>query len=213
MKFNHDIFFDSYRDHFGPIKAQSTADGIENILTMLEADDSVTDERSAAYMFATVKHECANTWHPIEEYGKGKSKPYGASVKVKGTDGKDYNCSYYGRGYVQLTWQTNYAKMSQAIRHSDVLLIHPEEALDREVAYKIMSYGMRSGSFTGKKLSDYINETACDYIHARRIINGVDKAELIGGYALNFEQCFVASKLDEPQIKDPSAVESGIVDG
>jgi hypothetical protein len=50
-----------------------------------------------------------------------------------------------------------------------------------------MSYGMRNGSFTGKKLSDYISGTTADYVNARRIINGTDRAELIAGYATRLE--------------------------
>jgi hypothetical protein len=56
-----------------------------------------------------------------------------------------------------------------------------------------MSYGMRNGIFTGKKLNTYINGTTCDYINARRIINGTDKASLIKGYAVNFEACLTGS--------------------
>jgi hypothetical protein len=50
-----------------------------------------------------------------------------------------------------------------------------------------MSHGMRHGTFTGKKLADYINATGCDYRNARRIINGVDQAALIAGYATALE--------------------------
>jgi hypothetical protein len=47
---------------------------------------------------------------------------------------------------------------------------------------------MRAGAFTGKKLSDYISASKCDYTNARRIINGVDRADLIAGYAAKFER-------------------------
>ncbi len=50
-----------------------------------------------------------------------------------------------------------------------------------------MSYGMRNGTFTGKKLGGYINGTTCDYTNARRIINRLDQAAKIKGYAINFE--------------------------
>jgi putative chitinase len=50
-----------------------------------------------------------------------------------------------------------------------------------------MSYGMRHGSFTGKKLSDYISGAQLDYRGARRIINGHDQAALIAAYAANIE--------------------------
>jgi hypothetical protein len=45
---------------------------------------------------------------------------------------------------------------------------------------------MKHGRYTGRKLSDYINGTMCNFIGARKIINGIDKAELIAGYARSF---------------------------
>ena len=46
---------------------------------------------------------------------------------------------------------------------------------------------MRDGDFTGKDLADYIDEDNCDYVEARRIVNGTDRAEQIAGYAEKFE--------------------------
>ena len=63
----------------------------------------------------------------------------------------------------------------------------PDQALRPAIAYQIMSVGMRKGLFTGKKLSDYIAAPVCDYKNARRIINGVDQAALIAGYAATIE--------------------------
>jgi hypothetical protein len=40
-----------------------------------------------------------------------------------------------------------------------------------------------NGSFTGKKLADYFNPNLEDWVNARRIINGKDKANLIAGYS------------------------------
>ena len=59
--------------------------------------------------------------------------------------------------------------------------------------YAIMSYGMRQGSFTGKKLSTYIYSAGCDYQQARRIINGTDQAAKIAGYAERLELILRAS--------------------
>jgi putative chitinase len=193
MKFDHEQFFNSYRNAFGPL-TQSKVEGIESLLTSLESDPDVNDERWAAYMFATVKHECADTWEPIEEYGKGAGHKYGQPVQVMGSDGHTYTCKYYGRGYVQLTWDYNYKKMSAALGMGDALVIHPEQVLQPDIAYQIMSYGMRNGSFTGKKLGNYINDSVCDYKNARRIINALDKADLIKGYAEKLENCFTSSQ-------------------
>jgi len=148
-------------------------------------------------MLATVKHECADKWQPIEEYGKGKGRKYGTAVTVTGSDGKKYSNVYYGLGYVQLTWDYNYKNMSGFILKNDSLYIDPSLALDPADAYKIMSYGMRKGSFTGKKLSDYINGSKCDYKNARRIINGTDQWEKIQGYAQKIQSALEASKLPD----------------
>ncbi len=196
MKFDHTKFFDCYKSAYGSLN-QSQVDGIESLLTSLEADADVDDERWAAYMFATVKHECANRWQPIEEFGKGKGHPYGKPVTITGSDGQTYTNVYYGRGYVQLTWDYNYKKMSAELGMDDTLLIHPEQVLDPDIAYKIMSYGMRNGSFTGRSLSKYINDAGCDYVNARRIINALDQADLIAGYAEKLEACFTGSRLPD----------------
>src|SRR5262249_27373820 len=114
-----------------------------------------------------------------------------------GSDGQTYTNTYYGRGYVQLTWENNYQKMSQALDMGDTLVMHPEEVMKPDIAYKILSYGMREGSFTGKKLSDYINDSTCDYKNARRIINGLDQWAKIQGYATQLADCFTSSQVSD----------------
>jgi putative chitinase len=197
MKFDHDKFFTSYKGQFGPNLSQSQVDGIESMLTQLESDADVNDERWAAYMFATVKHECDDKWQPIEEYGKGARRAYGISKTVTGSDGQTYTNKYYGRGYVQLTWDYNYKNLSTALGLGDALHIHPEQVLEPDIAYKVMSYGMRNGTFTGRNLARYINATGCDYFNARKIINGLDRADLIKGYAQKLETCFTSSRATE----------------
>ena len=108
--------------------------GMDKLLGFLEQDKDVSDLRWAAYMLATVKEECANTWQPIEEYGKGHGSPYGNPVRVTGRDGKTYVNIYYGRGYVQITGEGNYQKMSQRLSLGDRLVIHPERTLDPTAA-------------------------------------------------------------------------------
>ena len=162
--------------------------GLQTLLAAIQDDPVVTDVRWAAYMLATVRWECAGRWQPIEEFGKGKGHPYGVPVKVTYANGTTFTNTYYGRGYVQLTWKANYANMSEKLGMGTLLLLHPEHALEPQTAYQIMSFGMRNGSFTGKKLADFINDAGCDYFHARRIINGLDHAQDIAGFAQQFEQ-------------------------
>jgi peptidoglycan hydrolase-like protein with peptidoglycan-binding domain len=185
------IFFDLYELSYGKLGAKQR-EGLTSLITAINADVDVSDLRWAAYMLATVKHECANTWQPIEEYGKGAGRPYGNPVDVTDAAGKKYTNTYYGRGYVQLTWKDNYANLGKQLGLGDALLLHPEKALERDTAYAIMSYGMRNGSFTAKALPDYIKDATCDYKNARRIINGLDQWERIKGYAEHLQTMLLA---------------------
>jgi putative chitinase len=185
MHFDRTRFFQGYTAAFAA-PSQSQQAGLQALLAAVEADPDVSDLRWLAYMFATVKHECADTWRPIEEYGRGKGHKYGVPVTVTDPQGNQYTNVYYGRGYVQLTWDWNYKAMGQALGNR--LLYQPELALQPAVAYAIMSQGMRKGSFTGKKLGDYINANGADYVNARKIINGLDQAQRIAGYASALEK-------------------------
>ena len=190
MRFDRQKFFDAYTAAFGTMKPDAQA-GLDALLAAAEADQDITDIRWLAYMLATVKHECANTWRAIEEYGKGKGRKYGEPVTVTDPEGRSFTNVYYGRGFVQLTWKDNYQTMGQALKNR--LVYEPALALQSDVAYRIMSHGMRKGSFTGKKLADYISADRCDYVNARKIINGLDQAERIAGYATKLEAALRAS--------------------
>jgi hypothetical protein len=167
--------------------------GLGQILGRLAADPDILDVRWAAYVLATIKHECADVWHPIEEFGKGKGRPYGTPITLTDSSGKQYINTYYGRGYVQLTWKNNYQKLGHALGLGDDLMYHPEKALSPDLAYQIMSYGMRTGSFTGKKLADYIHDRSCNDRDARQIINGRDSCDKIADYAQHLEKLLHAS--------------------
>ena len=185
-------FFELYIADYG-VPSTTALAALNQILSSMDVDPDLQDVRWAAYMLATVKHECADRWLPIEEFGKGANKAYSAAVEVKGADGKTYSNVYYGRGFVQLTWATNYKKASAALGLGEKLYLDPSLAMDASNAYRIMSLGMRDGMFTGKKLSDYINAAGCDYRNARRIINAMDQADRIKTYAESLEAMLRAS--------------------
>ena len=160
---------------FGGTMTQGQVDGCGAILDGWESRPEFTDLRWLAYMLATAKHETAHTMQPIEEYGKGAGHAYGEPVNGQ---------IYYGRGYVQLTWATNYARMA-ALTGVD-LVGHPELALDPKIAALIMFDGMKGGLFTGVGLPRYFNDQTCDWVNARRIINGTDRAGAIADIARAF---------------------------
>lgn len=173
---------------FGGSLSQSQVSGIENLLKSFD-DSCITDTRWKAYMLATAYHETAKTMQPIEEYGKGKGRPYGSKLKMSRTPYSTPDKIYYGRGYVQLTWYENYEKMGKLLNID--LLNHPELALEPDTAAKIMIEGMTkgeslTGDFTGVSLEKYFTETSTDWVNARRIINGLDSADKIAWEAKQF---------------------------
>lgn len=186
MTINPKPFFDGYHAALGSL-TQGQVDGLNELLGLIAADSTVTDARHLAYMLATVKHETAGTFKPIAEYGRGKGRAYGRAVAYTAPDGTVYRNTYYGRGYVQLTWLGNYRRLGERVGVGDLFARDPDAVMQPRHAFAIMVAGMTEGLFTGEKLADYINGGRCDYRSARRIINRMDRAELIADYARKFE--------------------------
>ncbi len=181
-------FFDSIKTSLFHSFTQPQVDGIDAVLDYWE-DNGFYDGRHLAYIFATIYHETAKTMQPIEEYGKGKNRPYGKKLKHSGVAYTLPDKFYYGRGLVQLTWYENYQLMGRLLGYD--LLAQHELACQMEIAIKILFEGMMQGAssfgdFTGRCLEQYFNDEKEDPIGARKIINGTDKADLIAGYYKKF---------------------------
>lgn len=194
-KINRKAFFDAYRRAWGPL-TQNQVLGIGLLLNSMEMDRAIVDLRRAAYMLATVKHECADTWMPIVERGTpayfAMYEPGTRKGDALGNTHPGDGARYKGRGYVQISGLDNYVRVGIAIGIGDTLRLYPDQALDVATAYRIMSVGMRDGLFTGVGLGKYINAERCDYAQARRIINGMDRADLIASYAVSLEAMLTA---------------------
>jgi len=158
--------------------SQLQVDTINALCDEFEAQ-SVNDKRQQAYIFATAYWEAHNPRKP--ELRMTPMPEFGGEKYLKS---KKYY-PYYGRGLSQLTWDYNYKK--EGLRLNLPLLTQPELILHIPTAANSHVYCMVHGSYTGKKLSDYINADKCDYVNARRIINGKDKAAEIAAIAQKFE--------------------------
>jgi len=170
---------------FGGQLSAGQAEGLGALLNACEFYE-VKDPNQIAYVLATAYHEVNKTMQPIAEYGKGKNRKYGQRVKYNGTGYADTTNLFYGRGFTQNTWYDIYKILSGIFK---VDLIHNPDLLitDIDLSAKVSVYAMKKGIYTGKKLSDYINENEVDFVNARRIINILDKAQLIAGYAEKFK--------------------------
>ena len=116
---------------------------------------------------------------PVREIGQGRGRPYG------GCRSPDLAKPIYGRGLVQLTWKANYARMAEVCGVD--LVADPDLALGLTVAVTILFEGMLQGLFTGKRLADFFHDATADWVEARRIVNGVDRADTIAGFAQHFD--------------------------
>lgn len=164
----------------------------ESVLGLVLRDELVRDLPQRAYLLATVRHECANAWRPIVERYNGDPQEYFRRYDPDTAVGKQLGNTepgdgfrFRGRGFVQITGRANYESLSDVAGVD--LVANPDAALQEDISYRILSVGCARGMFTGRKLSHYINDAGSDYINARRVINGLDKAQLIAGYARQYE--------------------------
>jgi hypothetical protein len=58
--------------------------------------------------------------------------------------------------------------------------------MEPAVALFALVHGFKTGTFTGRKITDFINKSATDFLGARRCINGTDKAHEIAALAETF---------------------------
>jgi putative chitinase len=208
-------FFDAVRASiFGGSLKQSQVAGMDALLDAC-IELKVSDRRHVAYVLATPMIETGGSFVPVIESlnysAKALKSKFGGRISSADADrfgrtaqhpanqpeiasriyGGDWGrihlgntastdgWTFRGRGLCQITGRANYAKFG--------VVSDPDRAATLPTAAAIMVRGMRDGSFTTKKLSDYLNDAGTDYVNARRIINGVDRAEEIAAHAKKFE--------------------------
>ena len=176
-------FFATVRARLGRLSA-SQVEGIERILDAIDGAPLAHQ----AYMLATPWHETDATMQPVREAFKLSEEWRKRNLRY---------WPWYGRGDVQLTWEENYRKADRALAKAGLikagaLLANPDLAMRPDISAFILRRGMTDGWFSGKKLSDYLPAsgvaTRAQYIQARRIINILDKADLVEDYAQVFER-------------------------
>jgi murein DD-endopeptidase MepM/ murein hydrolase activator NlpD len=163
---------------------------IESIPVILAEciSSGVTMPAQIAYVLATSEHESGCGKWMRELWGPTTvQRSYEGRADLGNTQSGD-GLRFRGRGYVQITGRRNYGLWAH--RLSVNIVADPDlVASEPSVAAKILVQGMRDGSFTGKKLLDYIRPDAPpDFFNARAIVNG-DKhknGEKISGHAGNY---------------------------
>lgn len=194
-KINRKFFFDHARLHlFGGSLAQKQVEGMTAILDYWEAKHASDDDRWLAYLLGTAYHETDRKMQPIREYGgtnyfnkRYSPPPQGSNAKVANELGNvkiGDGALFCGRGFVQLTGRRNYTDWTNRLGID--LVGNPDLCLGLDASVRILVEGSILGTFTGRKLSSYFNATTADWRNARKVINGLDKADLIAGHAKAF---------------------------
>ncbi len=146
----------------------------------------------AAYVLGTTHWETNGTFEPVREAYWVKNAEQWRKKNLR-------YWPFYGRGFVQLTWDYNYVKATKYF--NEVLGIKvdfvkkPDLVMDPNYAAIILVVGMREGWFTGKDLDDKIDgieesdkEDFLEYYYSRIIVNGMDKANDIAVLAEKYEE-------------------------
>lgn len=168
---------------FGTSLSQPQVDRMEAILTRLDAKRIMLEQ--AAYILGTAYHE-SDRFRTMEEYASGAA--YEGRKTLGNTEPGDGR-RFKGRGFVQITGRRNYTDWAKRLGVD--LVGNPALAARLDHAVTILIDGMMLGTFTGKKLPDYVAGTKKDYVGARRVVNGTDRAAMIAIYARAFEKALL----------------------
>ncbi len=206
------LFFDRFSRIFRKNKEVLTSqrDCCNLFFDFWDAHDEYVDPRWLAYILGTVYGEVGSKMEPVREGFKPTDAESIAHVKrllAKGKIKKDYSIpedngeSYFGRGFVQLTWAKNYIEMGDRIGVGRSLYDNPSLALDPKISVPVTAIGMVEGFFRGDgqgrhTLSRYFNATTEQWSAARNIVNsGSDRPAEIAGYAQGFYVCLTGTGL------------------
>ena len=196
MAIDRKAFFDAVRGTlYGGRLAGTQVAGLAALLDRFERGE-VEDRRFLAYMLATAHHETGGRLQPVREtfaatdaaaiarldraFAAGRLPQVSAPYWRRDAAGK----SWLGRGLVQITHRRNYARLA-GLTGID-LVGRPELAMEMAVSVEILFTGMLRGALTGRRLADHFSGTRADWVGARRIINGLDRAEKVAGYGRAF---------------------------
>lgn len=146
------------------------------------------NREKAAYSLATAHHE-SDRFRALEEYASGSAYE---GRRDLGNTQKGDGPRFKGRGLVHITGRANYSDWSQRLGVD--FLTYPKRVSELRYAVPILLDGMLLGTFTGKKMADYIDgideddaEDLREYSNARRTVNGTDRQVMIGELALRYE--------------------------
>jgi predicted chitinase len=193
-----EAFFAAIRPAFGGKLSQRQVDGMA---ALLNAGKDLPLHHMANVL-AQVRRETGGIMAPIKETVMAHHQdqnPTDATViarldrafaagKMKGVKAPYWRQGWFGRGQIQITHKSNYARFG---------IKNPDDALKPDVSARIAVTGMRDGMFTGRKLADYEFPAALGAPvpqNPRRIVNGNDGSDAeVARFHLAFAEALQAA--------------------
>lgn len=197
---------------------KETVQALDEILTWIEADglEFYGSKEALIYCLASWYWESGRYYKRLIN-GKGinvriefnaieekRASPIKQPALYKNQE-RYYRENGQGRGLVMITWLINYFKVGElkGVKGEQVggvtitgmvLKQIPNLMLNPRVSYLAASRGMKYGAFTTHTLDEFfIPGKPPQYVQARKIVNGLDRAELIASFAAKFERIIRAS--------------------
>jgi hypothetical protein len=185
------------RDYHEPVKVKKLADGSVRVTEQDGDQFAVKPGGTFSVLTSATKINVpkATVGNKFEGGGVMGTKDGGkANATYDADDGVEN--AYYGRGYVQLTWWSNYAAASARLGRGLDLLLDPELVKQTDIAYEIMSRGMRLGEgfANGHTFAKYFTAKTTNYTAARAMVNGSDHAADIAAVATKFEAILLKAR-------------------
>ena len=158
-------------------RSRATPVQLENLKIILAecTAQGVTMPEQVAYIVGTAWHEARLRCIPEIRARQGTA--------VWRMQERYWKTGFYGRGFVQLTWERNYRKFSDLLGVD--LVADPNRVLDPVVGAKILVIGMRDGLFTGAGLNRYFKPgVPPQWLNARKTVNGLFHADYVARAAV-----------------------------
>lgn len=194
---NENAFYDAARATlFGGRISHTQFGKLAALVDRLTSYENVT-EPQGAYLLATAHWE-TDRFLAMEEYASGEAYEGRADLgNVEPGDGKRFK----GRGFPHLTGRKNYAWGSKVVGRD--LVGSPDLAADASISATLLIHGQMTGAFTGVGLGRFIHDDKVDFVNARKVHNGLDRAELIADIAERYLAAIEAGNHVEPVEKKP----------
>ena len=153
-----------------PSSRASAKKSIPLIVNALQ-EEGILDPNTLAYALATVQHETAESFSPVNE-GYYNDAKYGYEPGFTGRssalkNGYSGGENYYGRGFIQLTHDYNYKKFGERLGLGDALVKNPEMANDPAISARILAAFMKDNGVAELAQKG-------DFYNARAPINSKD---------------------------------------